>query len=75
MTSESPAVTEKTSASSSPENYQEDLKENTAFSIVVAVNRKNNGIGMNGKIPWPYLSQDMKWFKDVTTHVNTSSVM
>ena len=30
---------------------------------------------MNGKIPWPYLTQDMKWFKNVTTYVNNASVM
>jgi dihydrofolate reductase len=32
-----------------------------AISIIVA-HDKNNGIGLNGKIPW-YISEDFKWFK------------
>lgn len=36
------------------------------FSIIVAV-AKNQGIGMNGQMPWPRIPGDMKHFADVTT--------
>jgi len=34
---------------------------------IVAVER-SHGIGRNGTIPWPRLSNDMKWFRDLTTN-------
>ena len=70
----SPAYSEKTSASS-PESPQEDSKPQTSFSIVVAINRKNNGIGMDGKLPWPHITHDIKWFKELTSYVNDPTSM
>jgi dihydrofolate reductase len=32
---------------------------------IVAVERKQ-GIGFNGSMPWPHLSEDMRWFSDTT---------
>jgi dihydrofolate reductase len=34
---------------------------------IVAVD-KNQGIGFEGKMPWPYLDSDLQWFKDSTEH-------
>ena len=34
---------------------------------IVAV-EQGQGIGFDGQMPWPRLSGDMKWFKDVTTN-------
>lgn len=36
--------------------------------LVVAVCQPNNGIGLNGKLPWPNLSADMNRFKQLTTN-------
>lgn len=35
------------------------------INALVAVD-KNQGIGYQGKMPWPYLKGDMNWFKTVT---------
>lgn len=35
------------------------------ISCIVAVDR-NQGIGLNGSMPWPRLSGDMRWFKEQT---------
>ena len=37
------------------------------FSCVVAYARSNNGIGLNGTLPWPFIRGDMKHFADVTS--------
>ena len=34
--------------------------------IIIAATTKNNGIGMNGKLPWKN-NTDMKYFKNITT--------
>ena len=34
---------------------------------IVAVD-KNQGIGFEGKMPWPHLDSDLQWFKDSTEH-------
>lgn len=34
---------------------------------IVAI-EKNKGIGYNNSMPWPFLSEDMKWFRHVTTN-------
>ena len=70
----SPAYSLETSASS-PESPQEDSKQQSLFSIVVAISRKNNGIGMNGKLPWPHIVHDMKWFKEVTSYVSDKKLV
>lgn len=36
------------------------------INCIVAVDR-NQGIGLNGSMPWPRLSGDLKWFKEKTT--------
>lgn len=35
------------------------------INCIVAVDR-NQGIGLNGQMPWPHLSGDMRWFKEKT---------
>ena len=35
------------------------------INCIVAVDR-NQGIGFNGQMPWPYLKGDMAWFKKMT---------
>lgn len=35
------------------------------IGCLVAVD-KNQGIGFNGSIPWPRLTNDLKWFKQIT---------
>jgi len=35
-------------------------------NLIVAVDFKTNGIGVNGQIPWN-IKDDMKWFKNMTT--------
>lgn len=37
------------------------------ISAIVAV-EKGQGIGFNGSMPWPVLSDDMAWFKKMTTN-------
>ena len=37
------------------------------FSCIVAYCRSNQGIGMNGTLPWPMLKADMKHFSKVTS--------
>lgn len=34
--------------------------------LVVAACHSNRGIGMDGRLPWPRLSQDLKYFKQLT---------
>ncbi|CAN8075295.1 unnamed protein product [Agarophyton chilense] len=34
--------------------------------LVVALCKENNGIGYEGKLPWPHLSKDMLFFKNLT---------
>ncbi|PXF46514.1 putative bifunctional dihydrofolate reductase-thymidylate synthase [Gracilariopsis chorda] len=34
--------------------------------LIVAVCKQNQGIGYQGQLPWPRLSQDMRYFKDTT---------
>ena len=36
------------------------------INCIVAIDR-NQGIGFNGQMPWPHLSGDMKWFRNVTS--------
>ena len=36
------------------------------INCIVAVD-KNQGIGFQGRMPWPHLSDDMKWFRNLTT--------
>lgn len=36
------------------------------ISMIVAV-AKNNVIGQNNALPWPRISEDMKWFREKTT--------
>lgn len=36
------------------------------ISLIVAIS-KNNIIGSNGKLPWPRIAEDMKWFRERTT--------
>lgn len=43
------------------------------FSIVIAVS-KNLGFGLNGQLPWK-LSQDLQYFRKITTHYPNSSVI
>ena len=33
---------------------------------IVAID-KNYGIGLNGQLPWPYLKEDLDWFKNKTS--------
>ena len=42
------------------------------MNLIVAICKKNNGIGFQGGLPW-HLKQDLKYFKDVTTHGNQYS--
>jgi len=37
------------------------------FTCLVAFCRKNNGIGMNNGLPWPFLKKDMGHFQKLTT--------
>lgn len=47
----------------------------TQFSIIVACDAKNNGIGLNGVMPWTNKA-DLKFFKDVTLgHGNNAVIM
>lgn len=41
------------------------------FSIVVAATQKG-GIGLKGSLPWPLLSKDLKFFKDLTSNAQPS---
>nr|QQV29601.1 dihydrofolate reductase [Kaumoebavirus] len=41
------------------------------FSIIVAVDR-NNGIGINGRLPWNSLKGDMAFFRTTTTTVDAA---
>lgn len=34
---------------------------------IVAV-EKANGIGFNGQMPWPFLTEDLKWFRSLTVN-------
>lgn len=36
------------------------------YSLVVAVSA-NNGVGLKGKLPWPYIPRDMKHFVRMTS--------
>jgi len=36
------------------------------FTIIAGM-CPNNGIGMNGGLPWPHNKDDMKWFREITT--------
>jgi len=36
------------------------------FSLIAAVCLKNNGIGLNGQLPWPRIPQDFKHFAEIT---------
>lgn len=37
------------------------------INCIVAVD-SNQGIGLNGQMPWPHLKSDMSWFKKMTTN-------
>lgn len=37
------------------------------ISIIVALSENNNGIGLNGKLPWGKIPADLKHFKNLTT--------
>jgi hypothetical protein len=37
------------------------------FTMIAATCMKNNGIGLNGDLPWGRIPQEMKHFADVTT--------
>ena len=39
------------------------------FSVIVAADR-NNGIGLNGNLPWPSIKGDMTFFRNITTRTN-----
>ena len=42
------------------------------FSAVLALALKNKGIGHLGRLPWPRLAKDMRWFQKITTTTTTS---
>jgi len=37
------------------------------FTMIAAMCMKNNGIGLNGDLPWGRIPKEMKHFADVTT--------
>jgi hypothetical protein len=37
------------------------------FSLIAAMAMKNNGIGLNGQLPWGRIPKEMKHFADVTS--------
>ena len=37
------------------------------FTMIAAICMKNNGIGLNGDLPWGRIPKEMKHFADVTT--------
>ena len=39
------------------------------FSIIAAIG-KNGEIGEKGKLPWPHLEKDIRWFRAITTAAN-----
>lgn len=43
------------------------------YSIVVAASLKDQGIGFQGGLPWPYLPREMRHFVDTTSIVNENS--
>lgn len=44
------------------------------FSLVVAYWKNGRGIGVDGKLPWNPLKDDMKFFKDLTLTTSTTHV-
>ena len=43
------------------------------FNIIVALSKKNNGIGINNSLPWN-ISEDLKYFKNKTTNCNNETI-
>lgn len=44
------------------------------FNVIVALSRKNNGIGLNNTIPWK-LPKDMGYFRSITTGSSKNAVI
>lgn len=40
--------------------------ENIEYNFILALCKKNNGVGNNGNLPWPHISGDMIYFKKIT---------
>ena len=44
------------------------------MNLIVAICKKNNGIGFENKIPW-YIKEELQYFKSVTTSGNKNVVI
>ena len=44
------------------------------FNCIVAYCRKNNGIGMNGDLPWPMIKEDLKHFAKITSSTKSMTL-
>ena len=57
--------------------YLKDTSYTNKFrrcNLIVALCRKNNGIGLNNSIPW-HIKDDLKQFKKITTHINSDNTI
>ena len=51
------------------------MEKNEKFlNLIVAICSKNRGIGFNGQLPWPKISEDMKDFLQLTCEKNMENV-